>query len=196
MKGTMIWNSQMERVYLERGKSQKLSNRKREILITLGGSSKIVEEINQICAKIKELQLIELLNITVCVNESILEEITSTNTSGTAFNFQVFGENYYQKLISADLLLCASGTSATEAYHLGVPSIIFSLFENARKNFSTLQEFFTTAVFLDSSEDLTPRVIELYLSELEEGRRSSTPTRVGSINKTQVKTMLNFLLDL
>lgn len=193
--GTIVWNSQIDYVYSKRTNMNKGTDRQIKILISLGGSSKVLESIKTICSIFKESQFSEMLNVKVFANPYVIRELLRYQEEKTYITYEAFGENYYSELVSTDLLIIGSGTSAIEAYHLGIPSIIFSLFENAANNFHSLQEIFSQSVFLRNPGRLTSETLDNLLKKIQREDFIINPTKLGSIGLNQKNEILNYIFD-
>lgn len=149
--GSLIWNSKLEDVARTRSLAPKAKgNQGKNILLSFGGSTLTYYALE------KAIQFLDVIKERVQIKKIIcFAELEVANKLNARFGnyksiiIKTFSDAFYQELKSCDLLICASGTTAIEAFHLGVPLVAFDLFENASDNFQILE----TRPFLALVED-------------------------------------------
>lgn len=193
IKGTLIWNSVLENTYnyARRRIYKNLKSDQCKLLINLGNSIKIYEPLNKILMTLDLEALTLPKQVDIFCNLRNLDKPINERFSSFSPAFHEFSDLYYSKLVECDLLICASGNSALEAFHLDQPSLITNLFDNALDNFNALSECFKNGNFWEirnSSIGLMGEIIETSL------RRQYTkhPTKKGVIFSNEFKHIVEF----
>lgn len=193
--GTLIWNDQLESVYNARiGTHAKQNFSNFRIVINFGGSNGVGSTLKSTLMALDILSLtMQIQNVNVFVFEELLDELSVTRLSNLNINFHKYSDDYYEKLKVCDLLICASGTSGLEAYHLAIPSVIFELFQNSVDNFRLLSNIFLDASFVASQDrNSVEKIIEKISLRLST-KNISLPNKSSVISTAEKNQILQFI---
>jgi len=193
IKGTIIWNSALENTYdyLKLKGNTNLKLDQYRILINLGNSITIAESLNKILMVLDSEASIFFKQVEVFCNLKYLDKLLIKRYNRLSPLFYEFSDLYYYRLGECDLLICASGNSALEAFHLDQPSLITKLFDNALSNFNALQRGFKNGNFWEiknTSKGIMGDIVETSL------RREYTknPSKKGVIYSKEFDKLVEF----
>lgn len=187
--GSIIWNSALEEVASRRTRLPPFPI-ERSIALSLGGSDNVSLEISHVLASFQESQLPHHLSVHSADNA--VEGVRDVFRQQENIEFFPLGDEYYQKLSTCDFLVCHAGTSAVEAYHLGIPAIVLNLFPNAYGNFVSLRARWHQALFLDTVEELTDKVLRDFALQNSKPEMAGGSQRERVISKSELAHIRDF----
>lgn len=192
--GSIFWNSKLEEVYKSRiRRISKSMNHKKKIVITFGGSSKVDKIADVAIAKFMPLVDSGWANIDFFGNTDTVRSLQKKYVTKTSVKFHELNDTYYEKLRECDLLVCGSGTTALEAYHLAIPSLILLLFQNAAHNYIYLQEKFDNAKFFEIADFIDCQDFNIIVRNQLELEMGQFPDKTGAVGVDDLEQIWNFL---
>jgi spore coat polysaccharide biosynthesis predicted glycosyltransferase SpsG len=194
LSGSLIWNSRLETAFQSRnivqGKGLLWSD---QIVVCFGGSELASRYADQIVTLLKNNYSSAGMKITVFSAEPPEGAWLNSNL-GVEIRWMPLSSNILERVAESDLLICSSGSLAREAYHLGIPSIIINLFDNAEGNHYELRQIFTSAVFLESDFDEMKKQLPQAIQKLSEQEVRSQPTKENVIEPGEIEQQIRFAL--
>ncbi len=191
LRGTLIWNSRLQETLEFR--SQKRSNCKRQVILTLGRSE---------VAQAYVPSLVEVLGDFLDrgdLDDIIIFSNTTWSTTNTKTKRKIqqlpFGDDFSIALRDCSLLICASGTTSIEAFHLGIPSIVINLFSNAKNNVVELETRTQNMIFLDKEHLAHEGHISRTLSLCLSGCAPSFPHTRGAITHEDLQRVIGYIRE-
>ena len=192
--GTLFWNSVLENSFLEKSaKLFRVRSRKKKIVVALGGSLMVQEVLEKICLNLSLLSDTTPIVVDVFLNKQIISKIKDITNSLDFINLYEFTDDYYNKLIESDLLICGSGTSAIEAYHLSIKSIILPIFTNAISNFNGLQRIYKNAIYIDTKKFLDFTTFKNSIITMLNCGENYAPSKNGAIDCSRLRRIQDFI---
>jgi len=193
LTGTLIWNEKMRELA---DSQENVLAAERKVVLSLGGSDLIKTEtiliINALIALKKRNQLEKIVTY---AHVSIENEIQNKFGNLTGFKIEAFSEAFYGDMQTCSLLICGSGTTALEAFHLGVPAVIVNLFSNASSNYMELQKHYENALFVGrpnlSDGEYLVGLFERAITELKRLK----PNKKGVINGQDLKVFFDSVIE-
>jgi len=146
LMGTLIWNEKLRNL-----SSSKFHNKTKEgkVVISLSASDSADNALYQVIrALLKSRTENDSLEIIAYARASTRDEILKRVGHIPRLTIKEFSEDFYAQMQTCSLLISGSGTTAIEAFHLGVPAVIIELFANASANFVNLKEVYKNALFI------------------------------------------------
>jgi spore coat polysaccharide biosynthesis predicted glycosyltransferase SpsG len=194
IEGTLFWSSKLEEVLLERAqnKYQALSHKK-TIVVSFGGSAKTLPVFELLIGSLEKIANSGIANIEIFCSNEVRDNLIAKIKLETKIVIHEFNESFYNKIRICDLLICGSGTTAIEAYHLAIPSIVIKLFDNARHNFDNLRDIFLDAKFIDiNDKNFIDEIYTLIISQLESVPKQE-PNKRGVVDSKHLEEVFQFL---
>lgn len=196
IEGTLFWSSRLEEVLLERARIKyKALNDKKNIVVTFGGSAKTLPVFNQLIGSLEKISNSGIANIEIFCSNEVRDNLKAKIKLKTEIVIHEFNEIFYNKIRVCDLLICGSGTTAIEAYHLAIPSIIIKLFDNASHNFDNLRDIFLDAKFIDiNDKNFADEIYTLILNQLKSIPKKK-PNKRGVVDSKYLEEVFQFLTN-
>ncbi len=192
LRGTVVWNNALEKVAKTRSTSGPVEFPRR-VVLSFGGSNDVSSSLALILNEVTKSEI--PIELSIFANMKALAEINSWRTPPRDWvRFFEFGEQYYDALASCHLLICHSGTSALEAYHLGLPTVVVNLFPNALANFFSLKEKWIEGNFLSEIGEFSVGYFDLIANDRTLAHVSTNVKLNGLITQSKLASLRNFIL--
>jgi spore coat polysaccharide biosynthesis predicted glycosyltransferase SpsG len=196
IEGSLFWSSKLEGIFSQRS-SLDLKNcgQRKKILVSFGGSTMTLALLEKLLDSLEKTSRIGLADVEVFCNDEIIDKLETKLEVDSRVVIHAFDDNFYEKMKVCDLLICGSGTTALEAYHLAIPCIVIKLFDNAKHNFENLKKVFLNAIFIDSRDvNLESKISASIVSQLN-SKPKQTPTKNGVVDSRLLEEIFKFLTN-
>ena len=194
--GTLFWSSKLEEVLSDRARlnSRSFGSRK-NIVVSFGASDKTLSVLEKTIVSLERITKLGIANIEIFCSKSVQKGLSEKSKVKPGIMIQEFDESFYNKIKLCDLLICGSGTTSIEAYHLAIPSIVVKLFDNAKHNFDNLKEIFLGAEFIDiNHKNFVDEIYTLILRQLKSEQRE-IPNKTGVVDSNRLEEVFEFVTN-
>lgn len=193
LRGSIIWDSRLEKIANLR-KTTKIP--KSKILLSLGGSNLPKKETIVLAETLARLQRAGYFEkLVIFTHKDIKSELQKKLQETPHINSLEFGEVFDREVATCSLIICGSGTTSVEAFHLGIPAVVVSIFSNASRNFEDLQKIYRNAIFIKkeklSEQIYLSSIIVKALTQLE----SRLPSKEGAILKGDLGNFMKSIYE-
>lgn len=192
---SIVWNSKLKEVVELRRKKSLLLESNKLVLISFGGSNQVLSELLfYLKALLTTCEMGSIQNIVCFVSEELKDQVINAFQGNRVILVKSFGDEYYSYLAICDVLICSSGTSASEAFHLGIPALIVDIFENASDNWNQLKILFPQARFISRESLRNGKEIWSGLDVLLKDPEPPKPRLSGILGNDEMQMIEDFLL--
>lgn len=198
LRGTLIWNSKLNEVANERIKPLNGNSTRngKIVVLSYGGSSLVHDALERTISVISDASKSNHVEKLVCfAREEVLTGLKNKFIHEKNVYFKKFGDDFYSELKFCDLLITASGTTALEAYHLGIPTLVVDLFENASQNILLLKNLAKHSVVVDKASFNDTSLFEILVLKALKRLQSTPLTLDGTIQSSELIVIYEHLFS-
>jgi len=198
LRGTLIWNSKLDEVANARTKpfNGNSTRNGKIVVLSYGGSSLVHDALEKTISVMSDSLKSNHVEKLVCfARKEVLTGLKKKFINEKNVYFKRFGDDFYSELKFCDLLISASGTTALEAYHLGIPTLVVDLFENASQNILLLKNLAAHSVVVDKASFNDIALFEILVLDALKRLQSTALTLDGTIQSSELKVIYEHLFS-